>query len=360
MKGEIKMRYPNGFGSVYKLKGHRRKPWVAMITTGWTTTVVQKGKNKGEEVPKQLRQVIGYFETSKDAIAALGVHQVTPVSSKANMTLEELYEEWSYVKYKEISKSTENNYRAAWNYLKIMRKTKFKDLRTAHWQSVINQCAKEDLSRSTLKKIKTVSVLLCDYAMQNDIINKNYAKFITLPKEEKGKQEIFSDLDIKKMFDNADTVPWVDTILIMIYSGMRISEMLELTKFNVDLKEGIITGGLKTEAGRGRIIPINPKIMSFIKKWYARNGAALICREGGKKMSAKYYREKYYYPALEQIEIKRLTPHTCRHTFASLMARAKADPKHIQEIIGHTDYAFTANKYTHPQIEELKKSISKI
>ncbi|NMA31990.1 MAG: site-specific integrase [Candidatus Methanofastidiosa archaeon] len=354
------MHNPNGYGSVYKAKGRRRKPWVARVTTGWTTAIATKGKNKGKEVPRQLRQIIGCFTTKQEALDALALHRISPVSPKANMTLGEIYREWSENKYKNISKSTENNYRAAWNYLKTMEGAKFKDLRTTHWQNIINRCVADNLSQSTLKKIKTVAVMLCRYGMQNDIINKNYAEYTTLPKDKKREQEIFTDAHIKKMFDNAETVPWVDTILIMIYTGMRISEMLALTKFSVDLQEKIIVGGLKTEAGKGRIIPIHPKIFPFIKKWYAKNGEALICRENGKKMSAKYYRENYYYPVLEQLEIKRLTPHTCRHTFASLMARAKAEPLHIQRIIGHTDYAFTANKYTHPEIIELRKAIEKI
>jgi len=309
---------------------------------------------------KQIRQTIGYFESKTEGMDALALHRVNPVSPRTNITLGELYKEWSESKYKHISKSTENNYRAAWKYIQRYEKAKFKDLRTSHWQTIIDQCAENNLSQSTLKKIKTVAVMLYEYAMQNDIVNKNYAEFITLPKESRKERETFSDIDIQTMFNYADTVKWVDTILIMIYSGMRISEMLELTKFNVDLEKGIITGGAKTEAGKNRIIPIHPKIIPFIKKWYAKNGETLICREDGKKISAKYYREKKYYPALEQLGIKKLTPHACRHTFASLMARAKVDTLHIQKIIGHSDYAFTANKYTHLEIEELKKAINKI
>ncbi len=354
------MRNPNGHGSVYKVGGRRRKPWVARVTTGWTTVIAQKGKNAGKEVPKQLYQTIGYFETKREGMDALALHRVSPVSPKNNITLGELYEEWSKGKYKNISRSTENNYRAAWKYISLLGKAKFKDIRTSHWQAIIDQCASNDLSRSSLKKIKTVAVMLYEHALQNDIVNKNYAEYITLPKETKEEREIFTDIDIKNMFDQVDTVPWVDTVLIMIYSGMRISEMLELTKFNVDIKNQIITGGLKTEAGKNRIIPIHPKIIPFIKKWYDKNGESLICRDDGKKMSAKYYREKFYYPALEQLEIKQLTPHACRHTFASRAARAKVDPLHTQKIIGHADYAFTANEYTHPEIEELKKAIRKI
>ena len=354
------LRPPNGFGSVYKLSGRRRKPWAARITTGWTEAIAQRGKHAGEKVKKQEFQFVGFFETRQEAMDALTMHRITPVSPKANMKLEELYYEWSEGKYKDISKSTENNYRAAWLYIKQMEKAAFRDLRTAHWQAIIDKCAEENLSQSTLKKIRTVAVMLYKYAMQNDIINKNYAEYISLPKFEKEEKEKFSDLDIKTMLEKANEVPWADTILIMIYSGMRISEMLELTKFNVDLKNKIITGGLKTEAGKNRIIPIHPKILPFIRNWYAKNGKALICRDDGSSMSAKYYREKFYYPALEKLGIKKLTPHACRHTFASLMAKAGVKPLYTQRIIGHSDYAFTANEYTHPEIEELKKAIRKI
>jgi hypothetical protein len=81
---------------------------------------------------------------------ALGLHRINPVSPKANMMLGEIYEEWSRGKYKDISKSTKNNYRAAWNYLKAIEKAKFKDLRTNHWQTIVDRCDKEGLSRSSL------------------------------------------------------------------------------------------------------------------------------------------------------------------------------------------------------------------
>ncbi len=320
---------------------------MARITTGWT------------EDGKQQRQVIGYFETKSEAMDALSLHHVNPVSPKAGITLGELYQEWSEGKYKYISRATRNNYKAAWKYIEKLEKAKFKELRTSHWQKIIDQ-NEETLSHSSLKKIKGLIVLLYKHALQNDIVNKNYGEFVALPKEAKKEKEIFTDLDIKTMFDHAEAVPWVDTILIMIYSGMRISEMLQLTKFNVDLDKQLITGGIKTEAGRNRVVPIHPKIYPYIKKWYNRNGETLICREDGKGMSAKYYREKKYYPALEQLGIRKLTPHACRHTFASMLAEAKVDTLHIQRLIGHADYAFTANTYTHLEVEKLRKAISNI
>lgn len=354
------MRNPNGYGTVYKMPGRRRTPWCARITTGWEKTIVKRGKNKGKEVPRQIYQIIGYFKTKQEGIDALAMHRVDPVSPRANITLEELYKEWSEAKYKSgISRDTINNYKAAWKHIDKLKNTKFKDLRTAHWQKVIDG-KKEELGHSSLKKIKSLITMLYNYAFKNDIVKKNYAEFIELPKHSKQERQIFSDLDIQNMIKNADSIPWVDTILIMIYTGMRISEMLNLTLFNVDFKKQVITGGIKTEAGKDRLIPINKKILPYIKRWYEKNGQTLICREDGTSMSAKYYREKYYYPALKALEIQKLTPHACRHTFASLMAAANVDPLYTQRIIGHTDYAFTANEYTHPEINELKKAINKI
>ena len=356
----LKIRNPNGFGTVFKMPGRRRRPWCARITTGWKKVIAKSGKHAGQEVSRQVYQVIGYYATKQEALDALALHRVEPVSPKVDVTLGELYEEWSAGKYNSgLSRDTINNYKAAWKHVEKLKTAKFKDLRTAHWQKAIDE-KKGALSRSSLKKIKTLATLLYQYALKNDIVKKNYAQFIELPRETKKEKQIFTDLEIQKMFKNVESIPWVDTILIMIYTGMRISEMLQLTKFSVDLEKQIITGGIKKEAGRDRIIPINRKILPFIKKWYAKNGKALICRDDGSSMSAKYYREKYYYPALEMLGIQKLTPHACRHTFASLMAAANVDPLYTQRIIGHADYAFTANEYTHPEINELKKAINKI
>lgn len=350
------MKNPNGFGTVYKLPGRRRRPWIARVTTGWELVI---DPQTGKEKPKQLYQTIGYFENKKEALEALALHRVNPVSPKADITLGELYEEWSKGKYEYISKQTIDNYKAGWNYLSKYEKVKFKELRTAHFQTIIDACHKEGKSRSTLEKIKVVATQLYDYAMQNDIINKNYAEFIKLPRAEKEEKQIFADLEIQKLERAAGSIEWADTILILIYSGLRINEMLSLTRFNVDLDNQIITGGLKTDAGKNRVIPIHPKIIKHVKTWYDKGGEYLIFHKEGKRISDKYYREKYYYPTLEKLGIRKLNPHCCRHTFASLLARAGADPRAIQKLMGHSKYSFTADTYTHTDIAELREAINK-
>lgn len=352
------MRSPNGFGTCFKLKGNRRKPWIARITTGWTTAIATRGKHKGQEIQRQLYQTIGYFETYEQAFDALTRHRLEPVSPKATMTLEELYKEWSTGAFQYISKQTQDNYRAAWKRLSKYKDVKVKEIRSAHFQKVIDKCKQDGMSRSTLEKIRIVAVQLMDYAMENDIISKNYAKFIRLPKAEKENKNRFTDLEVKQLFDRADD-EWTGSILILIYTGLRISELLGLTKFNVDTKQNLITGGIKTDAGKNRIVPIHPKIRKYVLHWHGKNGTALICDENGKQLSAKQYRKKYY-AALEAAETRRLVPHACRHTFCSMLAEKGADTLSIQKLAGHADYGFTANEYTHPEVDKLRKAIAKI
>src|SRR5690606_3814789 len=78
--------------------------------------------------------------------------------------------------------------------------------------------------------------------------------------------------------------------------------------FAVDLREWTITGGLKTDAGRDRVVPIHPKIQPYIQHWMAASGPRLIHRDG-RPIAVNYYRRELYYPALERAGIKRhLTP----------------------------------------------------
>ena len=122
---------------------------------------------------------------------------------------------------------------------------------------------------------------------------------------------------------------------------------------------GFITAGIKTDAGKNRVIPIHQKIYKFVKHWHDKQGERLICLNG-KAISTKRYREEFYYPALEKAGVRRLTPHKCRHTFCTMLAEAGADTLAIKNLAGHSDYGFTANTYTHPEIDSLRSAINKL
>ena len=340
------MRNPNGYGGVVKLSGNRRKPYMARITAGWD------GK-------KQIFKPIGYFEDSPSALLALAEYHKNPIPPKLNITLEELYNEWSVIKYEYISKKTTENYKAGWNHISKYGKFKFTELRTVHFQGIIDGLCKAGMSRSTLEKVKVLISMLYDYAIQNDIINKNYGKFIHLPKSNKQEKEIFTDIELQTLF-KADSDEWVMTILILNYTGLRLNELLGLTPFCVDMNNQTMTGGLKTEAGKDRTVPIHPKILKYVQYWLDKKGDFLICKNDGKRIRDNYYRKKLYYPTHERLGIRKLNPHCCRHTFATILRKSGADTKTIQKLMGHTKYSFTADVYTHTNIEELKAAVNLI
>lgn len=159
----------------------------------------------------------------------------------------------------------------------------------------------------------------------------------------------------------------------MIYMGFRLGEIVKLTADNVHFDEGYVVGGIKTEAGINRVIPFPPnipEIKDFFRQWIAESNTQKIL-----PVNEKDFRDKWFYPVLNELGmiqgqyIKRewkfenkshITPHSTRHTFASLSASAGMRPENLQKIIGHADYSTTAEIYIHKDISELISEMSKL
>lgn len=210
----------NGTGSVYKRKDLKRRPWVAVAPAE-----LIRDDEAGRANAKQM--IIGHYATAQEAKDALDEYRRNP-TTKYNIILEDLHEEWKDIAYRSISKQTKDNYDACWMKLEPLYKHRFRDIRTAQMQAILDTYSA--MSHSTLSKIKALLTQLYDYAMQNDIINRNYAQFLVLPNQTKTKKDCFSDLELEKIRKAAGIVPFADVILMMCYTGFRVSEFLELTR----------------------------------------------------------------------------------------------------------------------------------
>nr|DAL99252.1 MAG TPA: Integrase [Caudoviricetes sp.] len=340
----------NGTGSVYKRKDLKRRPWVAVAPAE-----LIRDDDAGKVNAKQM--IIGHYSTAQEAKDALDEYRRNP-TTKYNITLAELHGEWKEIAYRSISKQTKDNYDACWIKLEPLYAHKFREIRTAQMQAVIDLYG--NMSHSTLSKIKALLTQLYDYAMQNDIVNKNYAKFIILPKQEKSTKDCFTDLELEKIKKAAGVIPFADVILMMCYTGFRVSEFLELTQFSYDTATNALKGGKKTDAGRGRVVPVHDAIQPYLMAWIAKNGKAIICTDTGDPYTADKFRRQCYYPALDAIGIRRLSPHATRHTFATRLSAAGARTEDIQALAGHEDYEVTANTYIHQDIKTLRAAIEKL
>lgn len=332
------MKRSNGTGSIKYIKG-RTKPYAV-----FRPSKMVNGKRKAE--------LIGYFATKDEAEDVLLMETLHPTK---NTTLSELFNMWKKTRsYTDLAKSTQEGYNMAFNYMKDYEHKRFADMKQDDFQRCIDNAVDKGKSVSTQNKVKILCNILSVYALINDITYKSYAVKLKTAKAEKTKVEIFSADDIQTLFDN-DDVPLVDTILILIYTGMRISELLTLNKFQVNLNEMVIVGGLKTDAGRDRIIPIHPKIQKYIIRHYESCQNKLI-EHDGKPYTSRYYR-KCYYRVLEELSVKKISPHKARHTFFTLMSLYCKDSKVIADVGGHTDVHFTENVYVHPDLERLRRGI---
>lgn len=341
------MKKANGNGSISKLSGIRRKPYIARVTLGWD-----------EKTGRQIRKTIGTFVTQKEAQKALIDYLDNPYDlDLANILFKDVYEKWSRLKYPKVSHSAILGYQSAYNNVEKLHNMKIKDIKARHLQEAIDSCSK---GQATKKKIKFLFGQMFAYAMQNDIITKDYSEFVDIGKaSEESKREPFSNKEIGLLWKHIDNIEFIDTILIMIYSGFRIGELLELETKNIDLINMTMTGGLKTEAGKNRLVPIHPKILPLIEKRYNKDNQYLIINFKGMKMKYdNYYKEKFI-PIMEQLNMKH-RPHDCRHTFATLLSNANANATAIKKMIGHESYVTTEKIYTHKDIEELRKNVELI
>lgn len=223
------MKNPNGYGSVFKLGGKRRRPWCARVTVGWSDEGKQQYKN------------IGYYEEREEAMIALAQYNCDPYDIDNNrITFLEMYEKWSEEKFPKISDSSVRGYKLAFNKCEYLHKLKFKKIRKMHMQRVIDE--NSHLSYQSRSKIKVLFAQLYKFGIENDIVDKNYAEFVEVGEMTTViERKPFTDEEIELLWSNLDK-PYVDSILIMIYSGMRIGELLELTPDDINLKERIMIG----------------------------------------------------------------------------------------------------------------------
>ena len=340
------MRLPNGYGSIIKNKGNRRKPYQVRITRGW------------DDDGKQLYSTLGWFEKREEAIIALSEYNSSPYDIESNkITFTDVFEKWKLEHYTKVSDNAIVNYNLAYKYCKAIHKMRFKDIRLTHLQSIIDNCGK---GYPTRKVIKALMNQLFSFAIKNDIVEKKYSEYVDVGQNEgKVNRNPFTKEEIKKLFDNVDKLEWVDTVLIMIFSGLRVGELLDLKTENIHLEERYMVGGLKTKAGRNRIIPINKKIEPFIRKYYNPENEYLITNFKGNKMQYSNYRREKFDNVMEKLKMKH-NPHECRHTFASLMDSAGANKLCLKRIIGHSSQDITEDVYTHKTIEELIETIDLI
>lgn len=374
------MKLPNGYGSVVKLSGKRRKPWVARVTIGWDA-------DESAGTLKQERKTIGTFATKAEALSALSKYQENPYDiSNANMTLEQLYQRWTASYFKSLSgSSSERSITSAWKYCHKLYKMPVKDLRARHIKGIMHdgyiirergphKGEKILASPETKKRIKSVFNLMLDYALEFELVSKNYARTFEISddiiKDAKKREHshiTFSDEELQTLWQHSDHL-YVGWVLIQCYMGWRPQELAKLLRENVDLDRMIITGGMKTEAGFNRPVPIHPKIADLVRKNYELSQkfdcGYLFVDPYHSRGSINLTYDKYSHRFESLIQELGLAPdhrpHDPRTTFVTMAKKADVDEYVIKRLIGHRIDDLTERVYTKRDLEWMRSELEKI
>lgn len=342
------MRLPNGYGSIVKLSGNRRNPYGVRITTGFTYD------------GKQQRKFIGYFPKRAEALAALAEYNERPYNLDArNFTFQDVWYQVCKTRYKNDNGRADNrSYNAAFKHCANWYSLNFFDIRTPDLQAMIDSLP----TWAQKKALRIVLNKMYKLALENDWVYKNYASYIVMPPEPPSNMHNpFTPDELQIMFNRADEHLGIKMVLILCYSGMRPSELLNTEKENVHLEERYIIGGMKTTSGKNRYIPIAEKIFPFIKEFYNMAASNYLISPPGERAHMSYdrFNTNYLHPAMNILGFKHLG-HDGRHTCATLLDNAGVNNIIKKKILGHSTKDITEKVYTHKTIDQLIEAINLI
>ena len=349
----------NGQGNVYK----RGKTWTARVTIG-SKDVLRNGKL--HRIP--IRVTKGGFkkkiEASDYCVILKKEAKEKRKAEKARLTMRQIYDAWLPAHEAKVSKSTMDCYRAAWKYFAPIHDVEFCDIDLDDLQECLDDCAK---GRRTKENMKALAGLLMKYALPRHQTDMNYAEYLHTGNDAKGTHPAFTREQIDAIKGQIGKTPHAEDVYCLIYTGFRPTELFELTKENY--KDGILYGGIKTDAGKNRAVPVSSRIEPYILQKMQSDCIFLFPKDDGTQMSARYFRDVFFYPVLAAAGIQPMptkekpatyVPYSCRHTFANLLKDVPGSDKDKAGIMGHVDYATTKRFYQSAELDAFKKIIQEI
>lgn len=366
-------RLPNGFGQISEIKGQNlRNPFRAMVCVGKT--------EEGRPICKLLKPK-AYFPTYNDAYAALLEYNKNPYNIDAAITVKELYDRWS-VKYLQNLKNDKSakNISMAWAYCSSIYDLKVSDIRVRHIKTCILNASREIngeeriASYTIQKRIKSIFNQMLDYAVEYELIDKNYARsfglksIIKMPENDNKAHMSFTDDEMDTLWQHVYDTDFVDILLIQCYSGWRPQELGLIQLSDVDIKNWVFCGGIKTEAGRNRIVPIHTKIRDLVMRRYEEavelNSSYLFNYRFGNNNDTFFSYDRYWYcfqKIIKELELNQdHRPHDGRKHFITMAKKYNVDEYAIKYLVGHSITDITEKVYTDRETEWLMQEIEKI
>ena len=317
--------------------------------------------------------------------------------SRGNITVRELVERYIQTKTG-VRPTTKAGYRTV---QKTLKKTGFSsrkiaDIKISDAKLYLIQLQKT-YSYSSIHTIRGVLRPAFQMAVDDDILVKNpfdFQLFTVVINDSKTREALTRDQMrnfLKFIHDDTYFCRYYEAVYILFHTGMRISEFCGLTVGDIDLHRRIVNidhqlqrtskmqlyiEKTKTNAGT-RKIPITEDVADCFasiledrphpQKEYAIDGYSefLFLDTQGLPLVASHWQHRFKqmvakYNRIYRIQMPKITPHVCRHTYCSNMAKSGMNPKTLQYLMGHSDIGVTLNTYTHLGLDDATKELNEM
>ena len=342
------MRLPNGVGSISKLSGNRRKPFVVRKTIGFDAD------------GKQLVKTIGTYAKRSEALTALMEYNKDSSAFDAKQyTFEKAYNGFTNEKFEKQGKRIPSSYSSAYKRCATLHKVSLSDIKVINMKSIIETAP----TTSNKRDLNTLFNQVFKWAVKNEIVERNPAEKLDYTKLEKSEiHQPFTLDEIKTLWKHKDEYG-VKLWLIYIYTGVRPSELRLIKNTDIHLEEGFMVGGIKTENSKNRCIPLADCIRPFFTELMTDQYAYLV-RNQERNVSDRPVSSRHLTRILaevcERFNMHHL-PHDSRHTTATLLNDADVPLLTIQHILGHSSGGGTTGKiYVHKNILKMLEAVNKL
>ena len=354
------MRNPNGYGGVSRLPGNRRRPFRVRVTVGW------EDAGAGRRV--QRYATLGYFETRSEAMRALADYNRSPYDLDAkNVTFKAAFDQWSpgyFEKYPSTRRVTE----CAMGFCRDIWEIPLRELRSAQLQGVIS--AMDGKSRGYQSKVRSLMHMLFRWGISREVAQNDWSRYVELTApEQESPRRIFTGPEVRRLWayrgaplpgepESLGGCGLGDSVLVLLYTGLRVGELLNLTRQDIHLDARYIDlHGTKTRAAR-RTVPIHRRLMTVLDEMMLRRQSEYLVSDSlGRRLT--YARYKGWFDAVISALGMEHTPHDTRHSFVSALDTAGVRRTAVKFIVGHSQKDVT-DRYTHKNLPELIEAVDKV
>ena len=342
------MKRRNGSGTVYKMSGNRRNPWVARVTVGYDDRNYPKYK------------YIGYYGTRDAAERALLTYLAAP-NEFSNITMAELYSAWRESYDPAVGESSKKAADASWQILTPLAGREVSTITLMEYEAIFKKSGK---NAPTIKKCRTTLGQMYDYAIARELIPAARREIIRLINYKKYGNP--NKIDRNPLPRALITEIWRDALdgntaaveaITLIYTGLRLIEWREMKKKDVHLEQNYMSVRRSKTAAGVRDVVFPNELLPIYRRKMESPGEYLNVREDDKAYSDSSFRrglwDKYK-------RVSGYRPHDCRHTFITLLVEAGVDERLVRSMAGHKGGNVTDDVYTHLRLEEKVAAVNTI